>query len=173
VNLIISKKAQLSAFIIIGVLVLFMFGMGTFIYKMMGASFEDKVDKAVERTKQKASENYISVCLKDSTEKAVKWIAKSGGYARMIEKPYTGTAYTPLSIALSNEGLPLAPEYPTSMFSIFQDTPFAFGKKYLPFLCQPGGPNDVNVTEYAKRCPAGAYGPKSIQQEMALFVAVD
>ncbi len=169
-----SKKAQLSAFIIIAVLLLLIFGIGTYLFKLAGMSFEDKVDKAVSQTKKAANTNYIGVCLKNSVETSVGWIAKSGGYAGQIEKPYPDTAYAPLSMALTNLSIPTRnppPEYPEFDFSIYRGTPYSFGKKHLPFLCQPGGPNDVIVGEYAYRCPAGAYGPNSIQQYMSLFVS--
>ncbi len=133
-------------------------------------SFEDKVDKAVAQTKKTANDNYVGVCLKNSVEKSVAWIAKSGGYARNIDAKYQG-AVSPLSMALTNKSLAGPPKYPKDGFSIYRGIPFPFGQKHLPFLCQPGGPNDVIVEEYANRCPAGAYGPNSIQQEMALFVA--
>lgn len=171
VNTIISKKGQLSMFIIIAVLILFVFGLGSLIYKMTNLTFEEKVEKAVERTKEKASENYISVCLKDSTEEAVRWVARRGGYAGQLGNGFGGPQHTSLNIAISNESLTPAPEYPYEGFSIFRGEPFAFGKKYLPFLCQKGGPNDLNVTEYARRCPAGAYGVDSIQKDLSLIIA--
>ncbi|HII88689.1 TPA: hypothetical protein HA253_03775, partial [Candidatus Woesearchaeota archaeon] len=47
---------------------------------------------------------------------------------------------------------------------------YPFGKTNLPPLCQPGGPNDVATIVYANPCPAGSYGPRSIQEQLTRYI---
>lgn len=40
----------------------------------------------------------------------------------------------------------------------------------MPFLCQIGGPNDVDAFVYANPCPAGSYGENSMQEHLTRYI---
>jgi len=175
-----SKKGQITAFIVIGILIL----------ALAGIFFASSGKPQVERAEQQASSalnqlqrkplvDYITLCLEETTSQAIRLIAGNGGFispesfmqtdqyrvhyglvafeSREPEFSQDDGAYTFGKETVFEKGGVGHPQYP-------------FGKTNLPPLCQPGGPNDVATIVYANPCPAGSYGPRSIQEQLTRYI---
>ena len=179
-NLLSSQKGQITAFIVIGILIL----------ALAGIFFASSGKPQVERAEQQASSalnqlqrkplvDYITLCLEETTSQAIRLIAGNGGF--ITPKSFMQTDQYRVHYGLvafeSRE-----PEFSKddAVYTFGKETVFEkggvghpqypFGKTNLPPLCQPGGPNDVATTVYANPCPAGSYGPRSIQEQLTRYI---
>lgn len=179
-NILTSQKGQITAFIVIGILIL----------ALAGIFFASSGKPQVERAEQQASSvlnqlqrkplvDYITLCLEEVTSQAIRLIAGNGGYISpesFMQTQQYRVHYGLVDFELNEAEFPKEDaDYTKGKNTMFEKggvghPQYPFGKVNLPYLCEPGGPNDVEARVYANPCPAGSYGPKSIQEQLTRYI---
>ena len=151
------KKAQVTIFIIIGILILIVFFI---LYSMTGLTAEQKqvISQARQQAGSDAVNRYVTSCLENSFEEAVLTLADNGGWIYEVAGCDANTCTSAGSINNASYGITLNPDidmppkypcidesqsWPFCSFYYDADNPrlAVYGKKWLPMLGT--GPNSI------------------------------
>ena len=183
-----SKRSQITVFMIIGIVILAIFG---FLFFSSGQQTEENLEKRIDIAEEKIRETnilrqYVTLCLKNSLQEGLILAGKQGG---MIEAPQEYAEFEGYKVGYGirkqepTPELPGPPEYPcinkpgTPSYQCGAQNhimnpkkPYPFGKRALPYLCDPEGPNAAYLKIFPFPCPIGTYGRGSLQEQLNLFV---
>ncbi len=191
-----QRRGQLTAFILLGIVILAVFG---FMYMISSslkrARMEKEIDVAAERIREtEILARYVRLCLKNGLKEGLTKAGDQGGRIYFAnpdehaEHKQTNVGYgilaqDSLESMADDPELPEPPEYPcinnlgTDSYSceapynsLIPSKLYPFGIKALPPLCSPTGPNAANLEIFPYPCPTGTYGPGSVQQHLKTFV---
>jgi hypothetical protein len=199
ISIVSSRKSQITAFILLGIVVFAIFGlMISASNSMKKKQIESQIDIAAETiTETNILQQYVLLCLKDSLNQGLTIAGKQGG---VIGLPAEYVQYDGYKVSYginnridllgpiaSDAELPEPPDYPCENAlgtSSYQCTPtpynwlmgtslkmYPFGEKNLPAFCDPEGPNGANLNLFPFPCPMGTYGEDSIQEQLNNFIA--
>jgi len=196
-----KKRGQLTLFIILGIVLLFIFG---FLLYARGLAEKKDIEKEITKTpsdylQPERLNKYVSTCLDDVTKQGLLLIGLQGGnifesqngtikleFVKYIPLYYYNTS-TNVSYGLiwdtsnpdffppnANFILPYYPGIDLNLLSYY-------GNNNLSYLCQPNGPNQETSRAGVERLkgetclfPDGTkqgYGANSIQEQLSLYIA--
>ena len=187
-----SKKAQFTMYVILGIVVLAVVGIGLYFRERnVENTIDEQADKIIAEFLAKGVKNYIELCLTSVSDEGLKRIGLQGG----MLLDYQGGSYLPDPSKLGEDFIMISqgsesyyvfygikakegldpPEYPVDgvRFSDYE-YPY-FGRNTLVKLCDKDGPNRPGVvSEVAHPCLAGTYNnldtELTIQKQLQEYV---
>ncbi|MBU0535846.1 MAG: hypothetical protein KKE20_02700 [Nanoarchaeota archaeon] len=185
-----GKRSQLTAFMLIGIVMLAIFG---FMYYASKSTQSSNIERQINVAEENIRETnilrqYVTLCLKESLETGLVMAGDQGG---MIEQPYEYIEYESSKVAFGikesqfNAQMPGPPAYPCIMDPGTNSYPcsptpynpilapkklYGFGKKNLTALCDPKGPNAAYLSIVPYPCPTGTYGNNSVQEQLKDYI---
>lgn len=186
------KKAQVTMFMLIGIVVLSIFGGLFYVTNSIAkAKLQERVNKMTSDLLQTtALQNYVELCLDKVTKDALGYVAKQGGniYATQAgTKTYLGPLAVPYGIYIlpfSGNNLSYGIWYHTNVF--WRDNHYGyykippgylrdaqgsfFGEYTYPALCDTEGPNRVGFSSDLFRQCLTYSATGSIQEQMQDYV---
>ncbi len=163
------------------------------------SKLEKELNAVVADALQTTNLNYgVQLCLKQTLEHGLELLGQQGGNIYTYQGgpvPLAATDYFPVynysnitfGVAdIPQEPYPNPPQYPFSG-NLFPSVPNPepnqlppkyywgtywpyFGWMHLPYLCQPGGPNDVSInSRVTAPCETGFYGKLSMQEQLERY----
>ncbi|MBD3312878.1 hypothetical protein GF345_00390 [Candidatus Woesearchaeota archaeon] len=182
-----SRKSQLTAFMLIGILMLAIFG---FLYFISNQSVTSDTDTRLEEAEEAIRDTnilrqYITLCLRDNLKEALILAGQQGGrieppaeYAELdgnmigygitqkqFDREYPGPPAYPCVNAPATTSYPCSSN-PNNLLSPKKF--FPFGEINLTPLCDPDGLN--SPAGGGRPCPTGTYGENSIQERIKGFI---
>jgi hypothetical protein len=187
-----QKRGQITAFIIVAIVIaIIFFSLFAVTQRMKRAKLEARADEIQAELLETTGFNYyVTLCVRKAVGDGLELLGRQGGN---IYSHQNGTAdlyatphvrygeneisYMIVRSPLLGKEIPVPPAYPYGFFPLMTQGRaryWFYGDLKLPFACQPGGPNDINVTiVVATPCPANSLGPNSMQEQLAKFAQVE
>ena len=175
-----QTRGQVTLFLLIGAIVLIVFG---FLYFSLNGIAKSEIDKQTEEIttnilKTKALRNYVTLCLDRTAKQGVDTLTRQGGYVTDLTNPikFQGNnishSITERLDLTENGPLFLPPKYPFEGYPKKNEDlnkVWYYGKNLLPELCDINGANAPN-TDFGRFCGNSYSLKNSMQQQLQNYV---